>query len=103
MKNGASTIEQHALFGQPHRPSGQKIAEQFFVILPDRLRQNAFHMMADRNRQREALWIEGARWTRYVDNSKQLAVARIVNRNGGTGPSLYLRTEMFGAVNLNWS
>ena len=101
MKNGATTIEQHALLGQPHRPSGQKVAEQFFVILPDRLRQHAFHMMADRNRQREALRIEGARRTRYVDNSEQLAVARIVNRNGGTGPPLHLGAEVFGAVNLN--
>ena len=76
MEDHASTVEHDALFGHPQRSLGEKVAQQLLVILPDRLRQHAFHVMADRDGQSEALRIEGACRARYVDHAKQFAIGR---------------------------
>src|SRR5215472_9405576 len=55
MKDSASTIEQQAFFAEPHRSSGKEVAQQLFVVLPDRLCKDAFNVMAHRNCQSEAL------------------------------------------------
>ena len=101
MEDRASTVEHDALFGRPQRSLGEKVAQQLFVILPDRLRQHAFHMMADRDRQSEALRVEGACRARYVHHAEQFPVGGIVNRNGSAGPSLHLGAEMLCAVDLD--
>ena len=56
------------------------MAQQLFVILPDRLRQHAFHVMTDGDGQGEALRIEGAGRARDVNHAKQFAIGWIVNR-----------------------
>ena len=103
VEDHASAVEHDALVARPHRSPGKKMAQQRFVILPNRLRQHAFNMMADRDRKSETLWIEGARRARYVDHAEQFAVAGIVNGNGGTGPSLHFGAEMLSAVDLDRS
>src|SRR5262249_5551189 len=70
MQDGASTIEQQAVFAEPHRSSRQEIAQQLLVVLPDRVRKGAFNVVAHRNGQSKALRIEGARRARYVDDAK---------------------------------
>src|ERR1700676_341489 len=101
MEDRASTVKHDALVAHPQRSLGEKVAQQLFVILPDRLRQNAFHMMTDGHRQGEALWIEGACGTRNIHHAKQFAIGRVANRNGSAGPWLHSRAEMLCAMDLD--
>ncbi len=101
MKDRAATVEHDAFFAGPERSPGEEVAEQSVVILPDGLRQHAFHVMPDGHRQSQALRVEGACRAGDIDHAEQFAVTGIVNRNGGAGPALHLRAEMFGAVNLH--
>src|ERR1700677_4425734 len=103
MKDRTLTVEHDALVGDPQRSLGEKVAEQPLVILSDRLRQHAFHVVAHGDRKREALGVEGAGRARNIHDAKQLSIGWIVNRNGGTGPSLHLGAEMLRTMNLNRS
>jgi hypothetical protein len=101
MDDRAPSIEHDAIFGHPERPFGEKVAEQPFVILSDRLRQHAFDMVAHRDRKSQALRVESARRARDIHDAKQLPIGWIVNGNGGAGPSLHLGAEMLCTMNLN--
>ena len=50
--------------------------QQIFVILPDRLRQYAFHMMAYGNGQCETLRVESVCRTRNINDAQEFAVGR---------------------------
>src|ERR1700731_229557 len=58
MDDHAPAIEHDAIVACPQRPLGEKVTQQIFVILPDRLRQYAFHMLAYGNGERETLRVE---------------------------------------------
>jgi len=103
MKDRTPAIKQNAFFGGPCRSLGNEIAEQLFFVLADQLRKDAFDVMADRNRQRQALRIERLCRARYVDNAEHLTIAGVVNWNGRTGPTLDLGAKMLCAMNLNRS
>jgi len=47
MQDRATTVNHNVLVALPRRSLGEKVAQQFFVILPDRLCQHAFHVMTD--------------------------------------------------------
>jgi len=58
-------------------------------------------MMTDGDGQSEALRIKRACRAEMSTTPSSFAIGRIVNRNSGTGPSLYLRAKMLRAVDLD--
>jgi hypothetical protein len=60
----------------PTATSWREVKQQIFVILPDRLRQYAFHMMAYGNGQCETLRVESVCRTRNINDAQEFAVGR---------------------------
>ncbi|MGY4299799.1 hypothetical protein ACVWXN_007894 [Bradyrhizobium sp. i1.4.4] len=77
------------------------MTQQHFMILPDRLRQYAFHKVPDGNRQSEALRVEGACRAGYIHHSQELAIGGMVNWNSGAGPTLNSGAKMLSSANLD--
>jgi hypothetical protein len=101
MEDRTTAVKHDELFGHPQRSLGEKLAQQLFVILPNRLGQHAFHVMADRDRESETLRVESACRTRYVHHTEQFPIGGVVNRHGSTGPSLHFGAKMLSAANLD--